>query len=119
MKIAEQNLKTIGYDVVPIKFDQKVFEDARTAFMGCVAQGFSAGTAKDFFRECETMLKPLQNNIMIMTASPLKRALIDFLLKNVLNKPRGFEQLNGLRVRSPEDFEHFLKFRYEFNHQMG
>lgn len=45
MKMAEQALKKIGYDVVPIKFEQKVFSDARKAFMGVVAQGNSSGMA--------------------------------------------------------------------------
>lgn len=69
--------------------------------------------------EYETMLAPLKQNLMIMTCSAPKRMLIDFLLKYVLDKRRGFEQLNGLRVRTQSEFEKFCQFRYEYIYEMG
>ena len=115
MKLAEEALKKIGYDVVPVKFDQAIFKKASWYFMGMVANNMINGTIRDFKIEGETMLKPLQNNTLILTSTGPKRYLIDFLLKYVLNKRRAFDLLNGLRVRSdPVEYEKFLKERFEF-----
>ena len=83
--------------------------------MGMVANNMINSTIRDCKNECEPMLKPLENNIMVLTASAPKRCLIDFMLQFVLNQKRAYHTLNGLRVRSdPVEFEKFLKERYEF-----
>ena len=39
MKMTENALKKIGYNVVPFKFDQKIFDGAYKCFLGLVANG--------------------------------------------------------------------------------
>lgn len=59
MKMSEDALRKIGYDVVPVKFDQKIFDKARTSIMGVFANSLYHGVIRDFHIEGETMLKPL------------------------------------------------------------
>ena len=119
MKMSEDALKRIGYEVVPVKFDQKIFDKARDSIMGVFANSLYHGVIRDFKIERETMLKPLRNNMFILSAGGMKRVLIDFILKNVLNKGRTQKVLDGCRVRPPHQFELFLKSRYEFVYEMS
>lgn len=65
--------------------------------MAMVTNGNAPGMVEDFENECETMLKPLENTLMIMKAGVTKRFFIDFILKNIQEKGRQCKVMNGLR----------------------
>jgi len=76
MNEAKEALTKVGYDVVPFKFDKRIWEGATKAFMGIVAQNASETIGKEFANECEPMLKPLAQNCMIMMAGSFKKSII-------------------------------------------
>jgi hypothetical protein len=83
--------------VVPFYFEEDIYTQARDFFMAMVTNGNAPGMVEDFENECETMLKPLENTLMIMKAGVTKRFFIDFILKNIQEKGRQCKVMNGLR----------------------
>lgn len=83
--------------MVPFYFEEDVYTQARDFFMGMVTNGSGPPMLEDFRNECETMLKPIENSIMIMEAGVTKRFFIDFVLKHIQEKGRQCKVMNGLR----------------------
>ena len=76
MNEAKEALTKVGYEVVPFKFEQRIWEGATKAFMGIVAQNASETIGKEFAQEFEPMLKPLAQNCMIMMAGAFKKSML-------------------------------------------
>ena len=60
---------------------------------------------EDLEDECETFINQLKDTAMIYSAGHIKRAIIDFALKNVMNLGRKCRLLDNLRKKSPKDAE--------------
>ena len=67
--------------------------------------GSAIRSANDLVDSGETVLPPLMKNITILSAGKVKRFLIDFALKYVLNSRRVFENLDGGRHMDDLEFE--------------
>ena len=93
---------SLGYEVVPYHFDKEKWEKLRDIMMGLVANGPGGFIYDGFVQECETLLKPLKNNGMILRSGRVKRCFIDFALKYILNNGRKCKYLNGLRKKNPK-----------------
>lgn len=113
LRMTEDALKKLGYDVVPVKFDQKIFDTARKSTMGVFANDLYHGVLRDFKIVGEPMLRPLKANELILESTGIKRYIIDSLLK-LFNKGRTYTFMKWARVRNPYDYELFVKSRYEF-----
>ena len=50
-----------------------------------IANGNGPAMLREFERECESLLKPLQKTIMILKANPIFRAVLDFAMTNITN----------------------------------
>ena len=119
LKLTETALQELGYEVVPFEFSPEDWSAQRDLLFGMLANGAAGAQADDLLAECETVLPPLKKNIMILNANPIKRCLIDFALKFIMNKRRVAVNLSGLRKKSTIDFERFLKQRTEWIHKFA
>ena len=118
LKKSKVALEKLGYEVVPIKFSDKIWEKARDSWMGVV--GNSEKTLfKTFRRTGEPLLKPVEQNALILEAGRWKRGLINFALKYFMNKGRSYTTLKSLKRMPPHKYDKHLKRRYEFVYELS
>lgn len=100
--------------MVPFVLEDEMFRKSVDFMFGMVTNGSTRGMLDDFANECETMLKPLENSLMIMNANWLKRFFIDFVLAYIKNAGRSCTNMRALHHLNPTEFEKFLKMRYQY-----
>ena len=105
LKMTEQALKEMGYEVVPFLITADEWRNYRDLLVGMFANGSALRQAYDLINSGETILPPLMKNITILKAGVFKRWIIDFALKYILNSRRLFENLNKGRQMDKLDFE--------------
>ena len=118
MKLTEQALKDLGYEVVPFVLPEETWEKGRNFLIGMLSNGAAPNMLKDFLKEGEALLKPMAGNASILLSGCIKRFFIDTFLK-LSNRGRMLKMLQFARIMSPEKFEVFLKERYIFCYEFA
>ena len=65
MRIAEKALSDIGYQLVQFNIDDEFWTRGKDFVMGMISNGTAPPMLDEFKNECETMLKPIENSLMM------------------------------------------------------
>ena len=87
--------------------------------MGLTANGFGEDIYRAMVDECESLIPAVAKLGLILDAGWTFRNFLNFVLKNFMNNGRTFRVLKNLRKMNPNEFEAFLKHRYDFVYKIA
>ena len=119
MNMTKDALTKVGYEVVPIKFSDEIYEEVRDAYMGMVGNSELRYVLRDLKRANETLLQSIDETAMIYRAGKWKRRLINFALKYCMNKGRTRTTLRNLKRMPSHKFEKLLQKRYDLVYKIA
>ena len=116
--MSKDALKKLGYTVVDLQFSDEQWREGNDYLLGILANGPAISIIKEYEEVGETILTPLQKNGMVLRSGYLMRMLLKLGMK-LINHNRLVTQTKHLHIKSPEDFEVFLKGRQEYVFKMA
>lgn len=119
LKLSENAFRKLGYEIVPVSFDEELWTENREIYMGLTRNGAAKRTMQEAVDSGERIVPSLNNNLLIFNASYMLRKLIDCALSSCLGKSRLVTMLNGLRWKSDLDIERLVKQKYQLNRKIA
>ena len=115
----ENALVELGFEVVPFTFDTDKWTKMRDVMMGLLANGPAKQILDGFYDESEAITKHMKSAGTHLGAGAPKRTLLDFVNYYLLNNGRKYTLFNGLRQKSEQDLDLFLKLRSDLCLQLA
>jgi Asp-tRNA(Asn)/Glu-tRNA(Gln) amidotransferase A subunit family amidase len=118
LSITRKALQEQGFEVVDVQITPEEYAEGRDLLIGMVATGGGPGTMRDFERSGEHTMFSVWMNFFLLSRSSCTQWVIKKLMSSI-GMGRGAAMLKEFNMRNEEQFELFMKRRYEFAYKMS
>jgi len=118
LSITRKALQEQGFEVVDVQITPEEYAEGRDLLIGMVATGGGPGTMRDFERSGEHTMFSVWMNFFLLSRSSCTQWIIKKLMSSI-GMGRGAAMLKEFNMRNEEQFELFMKRRYEFAYKMS